>query len=57
MKEGAKGAKKAKFYVIQAGDCVLEKKLQSEINQISHTKKALLLNSENIQISIIGIIF
>ena len=54
IKEGQREKKKAKFYVIQSGECLLEKRVLREVNNPYNLKRSLISGYDNIQISVAG---
>jgi len=54
ISEGHRGEKKAKFYVIQSGECLIEKKFLKEVNNPFNRKRRLISEYENIQLSVAG---
>lgn len=54
VKEGNKGNQKAKFYLIQAGECLLEKKILRELSNPYNLKRTLVSSYDNVQITVAG---
>lgn len=54
INEGPLGKQKAKFYVIQAGECVLEKRILREINNPYNLKHTVASDYDNIQLTVLG---